>query len=41
MIHYFIFGKKIGLKRSCILKVLDFLIFRDFSKILMNFLILF
>ena len=37
MIDNLIYDKKIRLKRSCILKFMNFLIFRDFSKSFLNF----
>ena len=37
MIDYLISNKKIGLKRSFILKVMIFIIFRDFSRNFLNF----
>ena len=40
-IFNFLSNKKIGLKRSCNLKVMKFLIFRDFSGMFLNFFDLF
>ena len=36
MMDYLNHDKKIGLKRSCILKVINFLIFRDIFRIFLN-----
>ena len=37
MVDYLIFHKKNGLERSSILKVVNFLIFRDVIRIFLNF----